>query len=191
MNYLISTLRHNKKLPLFILFISILNFPSMAQQDRFQVINQRLKDLSVQVPGLNQKTDLSISNGSLQEFLRGLAAANNLNLNISPSLTQKISNNFSDETVINILMFLTRQYNLDLAFIGTIVTVSPYYDSIANQLPPPKELKVSFNTFFVDYKSIINKKYNNNNKEIIEKAQNTEVLSESHYLRDNNITAIF
>ncbi len=147
MNYLISSLSRSRVFLLLIYFTSILNFPSLAQQDRFQVINQRLKDLAVQVPGLNQKTDLSISNGSLQEFLRGLAAANNLNLNISPSLTQKISNNFSDETVINILMFLTRQYNLDLGFIGTIITVSPYYDSIANQLPPPKELKISFNNF--------------------------------------------
>lgn len=118
-----------------------------AQEDRFQTLYQRLKDLSAQVPGLTQKTDLSISNGSLQEFLRGLAAANNLNLNISPGLTQKISNNFSDETVLNILMFLTRQYNLDMNFIGTIITVSPYNDPMANQIIPPKELKVSFNSF--------------------------------------------
>ena len=136
-----------KRALLFLSLFLLLNSSLSAQQDRYQVLLQRLNDLSVQVPSLNQKTDLSVSNGSLQEFLRGLAAANNLNLNINPGLQQKISNNFSDETVINILMFLARQYNLDFSFIGTIITVSPFYDPVANLPPPPKELKISFNSF--------------------------------------------
>jgi type IV pilus assembly protein PilQ len=118
-----------------------------GQQDRFQAIEQRLKDLSAQVPGLNLKTDLSVSNGSLQEFLRGLASANNLNLNIDPSLTQKISTYFTDEKVINILLFLAKQYNLDFTFVGTIITIIPYRDMLANQPPPPKELKIIYNSF--------------------------------------------
>jgi type IV pilus assembly protein PilQ len=131
------------------LFIVGLALPCqlLAQQDRFQIIEQRLKDLSSQVPGLNQKTDLSVSNSSLQEFLRGLAAANNINLNIDPSLIQKISNNFSDEKVINILLFLARQYNLDINFIGSIISITPFRDPLANQAPAPKPLNITYNTF--------------------------------------------
>src|SRR5258708_1528418 len=95
------------KITPFIVFISLSLTPVFlyAQQDRFQILEQRLKVLSAQVPGLNQKTELSVSNISLAEFLRALASANSLNLNVDPALTQKISNNFSDEKPINILIF--------------------------------------------------------------------------------------
>jgi type IV pilus assembly protein PilQ len=118
-----------------------------CQEDRFQVMEQRLKDLSIQLPGLNAKTDLSISNGSLQEFLRGIASVNNLNFNIDPSISQKISANFSDEKVLNILLFMAKEYNLDLNFIGTIISISLYKDPMAGLPPPQKELKISYNSF--------------------------------------------
>ncbi|HEY1872068.1 MAG TPA: type II and III secretion system protein [Chitinophagaceae bacterium] len=127
--------------------LTIIPYHLYAQQDRFQVLEQRLKDLSGQVPGLNQKTELSVSNISLAEFLRALASANSLNLNVDPTLTQKISNNFSDEKPINILVFLARQFNLDLNFVGTIISIYPYQDPNANIPPPPKELKISYNSF--------------------------------------------
>jgi len=118
-----------------------------APPDRFQVMEQRLKDLSATVPGLKEKADLSVSNGSLQEFLKGLAATHDLNLNIDPSLTQHVTNYFSGEQVINILLFLTRQYNLDLTFVGSIITISPYRDPMANQPPPPREIRIGYNSY--------------------------------------------
>jgi type IV pilus assembly protein PilQ len=117
------------------------------QEDRFQVLEKRLKDLSATVPGLNQKTDLSVTNITLQEFLEGLASTHNLNFNIDPSLNQKISNYFSDETVANILLYLARQFNLEFTFIGSIITIGPYHDPRASLPPPPRELKISYNTF--------------------------------------------
>lgn len=117
-----------------------------SQDDRFQVLERRLKDLSATVPGLNQKTDLSVTNITLQEFLEGLASTHNLNFNIDPSLNQKISNYFSDETVTNILLYLARQFNLEFTFIGSIITIAPYHDPLANLLPPPRQLIISYNT---------------------------------------------
>jgi type IV pilus assembly protein PilQ len=118
-----------------------------TQPDRFQVIEQRLRQLSGTVAGLKEKADLSVSNGSLQEFLQGLAITHDLNLNIDPGITQRITNYFSDETVINILVFLARQYNLEYTFVGSIITVSPFRDPLANLPPPPKEIKIRYNTF--------------------------------------------
>jgi len=120
---------------------------SQNQPDRFQVIEQRLKSLSSTVPGLKEKADLSLSNSSLQEFLKGLAATHDLNLNIDPSINQRITNYFSEETVINILVFLARQYNLEYTFVGSIITISPYKDPTANLPPPPKELNIRYNNF--------------------------------------------
>ncbi|HXB10124.1 MAG TPA: type II and III secretion system protein [Puia sp.] len=115
------------------------------QEERFQMLEKRLKDLSAVVPGLKQKADLSVTNISLQEFLQGLASTHNLNLNIDPSLNQKVSNYFSDETVENILLYIARQFNLEFTFIGSIITIGPYRDPGAGLPPPPRQLNISYN----------------------------------------------
>src|SRR5262249_27355079 len=108
----------------------------LGQTDRLQVIQQRLTNLSQNVPGLNQQVETSISNGSLKEFLRGLATTHSLNLNIDPSLNQHITTYFSDEKVLNVLLYLAKEYNLDFTFTGSIISIIPYKDPLAN-LPPP------------------------------------------------------
>jgi type IV pilus assembly protein PilQ len=114
-----------------------------AQQDRLGVIEQRLKDLSFIVPGLNQKMETSVSNGSLQEFLKGIAATHNLNLNIDPSLNQKITSYFSNEKVINVLLYTARQYDLDFTFTGSIISVVPFKDP-ATLTIIPKQLLIDY-----------------------------------------------
>jgi type IV pilus assembly protein PilQ len=129
-----------------IIFICIFSsFTASGQEDRFSIIEQRLKDLSATVPGLNQKAELSVSGSSLQEFLRGLASTHNLNLNISPLLSQRVTNYFSNEKVINVLLYTAKQYNLDLNFVGSIISVNPYNDPSANLPPKPKELNIKYN----------------------------------------------
>jgi type IV pilus assembly protein PilQ len=120
----------------FILIISLClySFIGFAQKERLQAIQQHFKDLSLSVPGLNQTAELSISSGSLQEFLRGLASTHNLNINIDPSLNQRVTNYFSNEKVSNILLYLIEHYDLDVQFIGTIMTFTPYKDPL-NNLP--------------------------------------------------------
>jgi type IV pilus assembly protein PilQ len=116
-----------------------------GQEDHFEVLAKRLKDLAATVPGLSEKADLSVTNISLQDFLRGLASTHNLNLNIDPTLNQKVSNYFSDEPVTDILLYLCRQFNLDISFIGSIMTIGPYSNPLANMPPPAKNLLISFN----------------------------------------------
>lgn len=126
--------------------VLILTLQAKAQDGRFQTIEQRLKDLSTSVPGLNQSAELSISGGSLQECLRGLAVTHNLNINADPALTQKVSNYFSKEKVINILLYLIKQYNLDVQFVGTIMTFTPYKDPSLSLPAKSKEPSIQYNT---------------------------------------------
>lgn len=118
-----------------------------GQPDRFEVLAKRLKDLSQTVPGLKQKTDVSVEAATLQDFLKGLAATHNLNFNIDPSLTEKVSNYFTDETVLDILLYAAKEYNLDFTFIGSIINITPYKDPLAGLPPPPKEIKISYNSY--------------------------------------------
>jgi type IV pilus assembly protein PilQ len=136
-------------LPMLVLTLGLLPGRSFSQTqpDRFQVIEQRLKSLSATVPGLKEKADLSLTNSSLQECLKGLAATHDLNLNIDPSINQRITNYFSEETVSNILVFLARQFNLEYTFTGSIITIGPYRDPTANLPPPPKEINIRYNSY--------------------------------------------
>jgi type IV pilus assembly protein PilQ len=127
----------------FLLSLACVNARAQSAE-RFPQLEQRLKDLSLTVPGLTQKATLSISGGSLQEFLRAIASTHNLNLNIDPALTQRVTNYFSGEPVSNILLYLAKTYDLDFTFTGSIISISPYRDPMRNMPPPPKEIRVSY-----------------------------------------------
>ncbi|TKC60412.1 general secretion pathway protein GspD [Pedobacter hiemivivus] len=111
--------------------------------DRVRIVEERLKNLAITVPGLNQKVQLNVSNVSVQEFLRALAQANNLNINIDPSLNFKVYNNFTNETALNVLVFLTKEYGLDINLVGSIMSVSKVQE--ARPIVPMKEINVRYN----------------------------------------------
>ncbi|TCC97943.1 general secretion pathway protein GspD [Pedobacter hiemivivus] len=120
---------------------------AMAQMptttDRVRIVEERLKNLAITVPGLNQKVQLNVSNVSAQEFLRALAQANNLNINIDPSLNFKVYNNFTNETALNVLVFLTKEYGLDINLVGSIMSVTKVQE--VRPVVPMKEINVRYN----------------------------------------------
>lgn len=102
-----------------------------------QEIERKLDELSrTTSPGLNETVDLSVSGVSVQEFLRSLAETNQLNINIDPSINVKVINNFTNEKVKNVILFLCEEYQLDIHFIGSILSFHPYKEA-----PKPIETK--------------------------------------------------
>lgn len=132
---------------LFILFVFFINDAVFAQQsqqaERLRQIEERLRNLAITVPGLSEKVQLSMSGASAQEFLRALAQSNNLNINIDPSLTFKIYNNFTNETALNVLLFLAREHGLDINLIGSIMSVTRSPEP--RIVIPPHEIKARYN----------------------------------------------
>ncbi len=131
---------------LFIALCCLHSGISIAQTERISNIEAHLQALSNILPGLNQRVETSISNGSIQEFLKGLAATHNLNINTDPAITQRITGYFSNEPVINVLIYLASQYNIDYDFIGTIITAKPYKNPSDNIPKPPKILPIQYDT---------------------------------------------
>jgi type IV pilus assembly protein PilQ len=134
------------KLVKYLFVISFLCVTLVVQaQDRFTAIETKLKELSKDSPGLNEKVELSVNGVAIQEFIRGLATTNNLNVSIDAGLNMKIVNNFSNVTVSDVLLFLCKKYDLDISFIGNIMSITQYS-------PPPlpvvkyqsKALKISY-----------------------------------------------
>ena len=112
--------------------------------DSYARVEQRLNALAGTVPGLEKKVKLSVSGVTVQEFLRALAQSNDLNINVDPTVSFSIVNNFTGETAKNVLLFLAKTYGLDIDVIGSIMTIK--------KLPEPqpvhieKEIKVQYNS---------------------------------------------
>jgi len=114
-------------------------------QERFDSIEARLMRIGNESPGLFEKVELSVDGTSIQEFIRGLASSNNLNVSVEPGLKDKIYNNFTGVRVIDVFMFLVKKYDLDVNFIGNIIAFSQH---VAPVIPvvkgPAKVLHINY-----------------------------------------------
>lgn len=129
---------------LFFLFQSSTGIAQTQESsERLRLVEERLRNLAVTVPGLNHKVQMNLSNVSIQEFLRGLAQANNLNINIDPQLNFKIYNNFTNESALNVLIFLAKEYGLDINLVGSIMSVTKVKEP--KVVIPVKEIAAKYN----------------------------------------------
>jgi len=124
--------------------LCLFSFALYAQDDinRITTIKNKLELLQVEAPGLTQTININISQTTLSNFLLAISKVHSLNLNVSPELNSiNIVNNFSDVSVKDILIFLVKEYNLDIEFTGNILSIKKYS-------PPPldqKEVGVFYN----------------------------------------------
>ncbi|MCT1526456.1 secretin and TonB N-terminal domain-containing protein [Sphingobacterium hotanense] len=127
-----------------LLTVSVINllFAQQNFEDRFRQVEQRLGSVAVMVPGMNEKVKLSVSGVSIQEFVRALAESTKLNITIDPDIQVTIVNNFQGETPLNILLFLSRTYQLDIQVVGTIMSISKMQG--IEPIAVPKEIKISY-----------------------------------------------
>jgi type IV pilus assembly protein PilQ len=80
-----------------------------------------LDSLAIAIPALNTKIDITVSSAPVQEFLRGIASQAGLNMNIDPSLSFTVSNNFNGVRVKDVLQFLIENYDVDIKGTGNIL----------------------------------------------------------------------
>jgi len=144
-----SMKRHmNKTVLILVTGLLMLQIPVMAQQskqERMDALEKKLVGLSAFVPGLKQNVQVGLSGASIQEFLRAVAQSNQLNINVDPMLNIKVSSNVTNENALNILLFLAKNYDLDMNVIGSIITVSPYNPPVVKPVYIPKDIPVKYN----------------------------------------------
>ena len=102
-------------------------------QGRLEYIRMELDSLSEVMPGLNQEVDLSVSGLSLNEFIRNIANTTDLNINIAESVNGIITNNFSNVPAKDVLLFVCKEYDLDIEISGKILSFYKYE-------PPPEKI---------------------------------------------------
>ncbi|UII76212.1 general secretion pathway protein GspD [Flagellimonas sp. HMM57] len=129
-----------------IFFLLLLSLPLSGQEEsRIQNIKNNLELLAVENPGLseNLKLDINVNSVSISNFLLAVSQVHKVNINIDPSLQGiNIVNNFSNVSVSDLLVFLCKQYQLDINFTGNILSIQKYQPP--PEIVPEKEVLVSF-----------------------------------------------
>lgn len=118
---------------------------NVEAQNRLQNIELQLEKLALTTPGLNQEVQLSFSKVSIQEFIRALAEANKLNISVDPDLKIQIANNFSNVQAKNVLLFLCKEYDLEIELIGNIISIFKFNPPIYPKQYIPKKLDINYN----------------------------------------------
>lgn len=117
---------------------------NVVAQDRFNAIENKLTELTQDNPGLNGRVELSVSGAPIEEVIRGIAYANNLNISVDPDVNINVVNNFSNVTVKDVILFIAKEYNLEVSFVGSIITFSNMQASVpevAKYVPKTIEVK--------------------------------------------------
>lgn len=129
------------KFYLFTVLIFIISF-NVRSQGRLQDLRTHLEILKADNPNLDNLVELSVNGSSLTETIRGLANTNNLNISVDDQIDTKITNNFSNVTVSEVLLFLAKEYGLDMEFTGSIISIRKYLPKVEEI--PEEGLKVSY-----------------------------------------------
>src|ERR1035437_8942539 len=146
MNY--NTTHHNRTWFLFLIMAFGLLSTSLHAQDkdRYAIIEKNLRTMALTTTTLNDSVDVSVSDGYLQEFIRGAAIANKINISIEPKLGVTVVNSFTRVKFIDLLLFLVRQYDLDVTITGNIISIAKYNAPPAEVLKQKqKDLSIAYN----------------------------------------------
>lgn len=108
--------------------------------DRIKQIENQLSAMTAEMPGLEEKVQMSVSGVSIQEFMRGIADAHKLNISVDPSIKQEVVNNFANATVSDVLIFICKEYELSINFIGSIMSIVKYNPPLAIVVEIPKKV---------------------------------------------------
>ena len=132
---------------LLILALSLSALKVQAQNnDRLAIIEKNLRTMAETTKSLNDSVDVSVSDVSLQEFIRATAVANEVNISVDPKLNVIVVNNFNKVKFVDLLLFLVRQYDLDVTIMGNIISITKYNaPAVEIQKAKQKDLVIAYN----------------------------------------------
>lgn len=124
---------------LIVLHVTLAGFGQ--ESNRIQQIQNNLELLAIDNTELkeNLKLEINVSNITLPNFLLAVSKVHRLNLSIAPDIANiTIVNNFSNVTVGDLLVYLCKEYTLDIEFTGNILSIKRFVEP----LPEIKEREI-------------------------------------------------
>ena len=155
-----------KRYTLIFFFFVVQGSFGQEKEDRIQQIQNCLDSLTTEISGLSKKVDFSLNDTELPVFIRAIAKEHKLNVSIAPNLSQiRVSQNFSNATVKNVLLYLCSEYNLTIETLGSILSIKRYlkpYEArdikaIYNSEKDLFSIDLQNDTLYVAFKEITNR----------------------------------
>lgn len=113
------------------LLIFILTFLSAmtlhAEKDsREKILLAGLNELAVRDTAYNRKIDVSVTNFSIAELVKGIAIANGLSIDVNLDRKKTVTCNFIRQPVKDVLYFICTEKDIDAVIVGDIITLIDY-----------------------------------------------------------------
>ena len=126
---------------LFLMCFSFVNAQTNTVKE-IDVLKHKLDSLEKYIPALSKKVNFNINNSEFPNFIRAIAIAHKLNVSVDPALKSVIiSQNFSNVSVKDVLVFSAQKFNLDINFIGSILSISKK----KIPAPEPRDILIAYN----------------------------------------------
>jgi type IV pilus assembly protein PilQ len=121
-------------------------FHGSAQTYTEEGLRAQLDTMAKSHPGLNNEVQLNVSSLPLAELVNSIAFENNLNISVDPEINELISYNFYDAQVKDVLVFLYLNFDLELEFVGSIISVEMRVQPEEPEIEKaPRVIDVKFN----------------------------------------------
>lgn len=120
------------------------------EMERLMKINQALDSLVVHDSTFMRKVDVTTGHLALNELLRNIARTSGVNLSVRGVEKIPVSCNFTQTSIDNLLRFLCREYQLDIAIIGNIVSIFPAAKAPILRPEPDISYNASDTTLYYD-----------------------------------------
>jgi len=106
---------------------------AFAQDNRVKQIELKLETMIVENPGLEEEVELSVNGVEVSEFIRAIGVNHKINLNVAEDVNGIVINNFSNARVLDVLVFLCKQFELKVESIGSIISISKYIEPVTEK----------------------------------------------------------
>ncbi len=125
------------------IFILLITASLCSQEPNIEQIKHQLTLSQTNIPEIEKTIDISVNHTPLDEILRGIGVANEINFDIDSKLKTPVTIHMSKVKIHDLLVHLAEQYQLDFIINGNIITIKPY----------EKKEKYIPKKFFVNYNS--------------------------------------
>lgn len=113
-----------KRISLIAAFLLLAAVRMSADEDpRMRMLRAGLDELAVRDTAYRQKIDVSVTNFSIAELVKGIAIANGLSIDVDFDRKKTVTCNLIRQPVKDVLYFICKEKDIDAEIVGDIVTL--------------------------------------------------------------------
>lgn len=106
-----------------------------AQTERVEGIRAQMDTLVTYYPVFKERVDISVGRMRLSELLRKIAELKDVNISVRDDFDCVVSCSFTSSRIDDLIIFLCREYSLDIDIFGNIVSIFRYAPDPEPEVP--------------------------------------------------------